>query len=410
MNSTQKSRVRGHVLGELFGILVAGFLVAFLLGVVPTTTTTETTHLGRVVTTVTTNLRWSSALFAIAVAMASAAVGGFFGLLFGIPRALTLNPPAGAPPATTPTALADGPQDSSAGTQQSSVGGYSANTNLEQVSDWLTKLLLGAGLTQVARVPAALTSVGKYLSPEIGGSRGANIATTIVVLNLLTGFFFGFLAARLSLGKEFYRADQEARGVVEVKRAIQESTSPPSIEPGKFPAPQDPTRQDKLNARTLASQVEQIENRTIGPAFDTDSYERLAGSLVAAGLYERALSILDLGMSELKSEPSLPLYAGTICGMYLSDFEQAKRYYFKALSISPEYAMAYYNLACTAARESQLPGADVQTKLNQTKELLRQAFALDGSLAQKVTEDPLWGNVDLHGDAELEGLVRPTHN
>jgi hypothetical protein len=391
MTSTQTSRIRDHVLGELFGILVAGLLVAFLLGVVQTTS------------------RWSSALFAIAVAMASAAVGGLFGLLFGIPRALTLSPPPGTPPATTPAASSDGSQDSTTETQEGSVGGYSANTNLEQVSDWLTKLLLGAGLTQIARVPSALKSVGSYLSPEIGGSGSASIATTIVVLNLLTGFFFGFLAARLSLGKQFYRADQEARGVLEVTRALKASTSLPSSDPGKFPTPDtNPTPQDKLNARILARRVERIENTTIGPAFDAESYQRLAGSLVAAKLYERSLSILELGMSELKTDPSLPLYAGTICGMYTGDFEQAKQYYFKALSISPEYAMAYYNLACTAARESQLEGADVQTKLNQAKELLRQAFALDGSLAQKVLGDPLWTQINFHGDRELAELVGQT--
>src|SRR6185503_13654313 len=58
------------------------------------------------------------------VALAPAAVGALLGFVFGIPKTLQSN----APPA------ADGK------------AAYQVNTNLEQISDWLTKMLVGVGL------------------------------------------------------------------------------------------------------------------------------------------------------------------------------------------------------------------------------------------------------------------------
>src|ERR1700723_1783522 len=110
------TRVRGHVLGELFGILVASVLLSFCLGVAQTQN------------------RWSTAVYCAVVAMASAAVGGLFGLLFGIPRALTSGAPSPspAPPASDPTSPTTSPSGGAVtSTVQPQSGGYSANTNLE---------------------------------------------------------------------------------------------------------------------------------------------------------------------------------------------------------------------------------------------------------------------------------------
>ena len=62
----------------------------------------------------------------LGVAAAATAVGAFLGFLFGIPRTLQGN--------TTP-----GPDE---------IADYRPNTNLEQISDWLTKILVGVGLVK----------------------------------------------------------------------------------------------------------------------------------------------------------------------------------------------------------------------------------------------------------------------
>jgi tetratricopeptide (TPR) repeat protein len=228
-------------------------------------------------------------------------------------------------------------------------------------------------------------------------------------LNLLVGFFFSFLAARLRLGSAFYKADQEARGVLETDRKIRATTDAVDFGPGMLVPPKNaPTLKDKVEARNLARTVEKLELTTSGPAFDADSYLRLAQSLTTGGQYDRAVSLLEVGMKALPNEPTLPVYAGTIYAVFLGDLNQAKQLYFKALSISPGFPMAFYNLACATARESKLPGADVNGLLDQTVALLRQAFANDSSLKTTVLNDPLWDKIDLSGNAELASLVRPS--
>ena len=76
----------------------------------------------------------------VAAAGASAFVGGLLGFLFGIPRALQGDHPDG------PRA-ADG-----SGRDGLPAASYRANTNLEQISDWLTKILVGVGLVQIGEI------------------------------------------------------------------------------------------------------------------------------------------------------------------------------------------------------------------------------------------------------------------
>lgn len=78
---------------------------------------------------------------ALAIAAAAGAVGGFLGFLFGIPRA-------------------DGDVAGNISQRR-----YRPNTNLEQVSDWLTKILIGVGLAHFGNVGPAL---GALVSEQIG--------------------------------------------------------------------------------------------------------------------------------------------------------------------------------------------------------------------------------------------------
>ena len=81
-------------------------------------------------------------------------IGSMVGFLFGIPRILQREQPqGGTDPATTATRT---PPSESEGQH----GAYSLriNTNLEQISDWLTKILVGAGLIQLQTLPKQLTS------------------------------------------------------------------------------------------------------------------------------------------------------------------------------------------------------------------------------------------------------------
>ena len=108
---------------------------------------------------------------------AAVAAGGLIGFLFGIPRARQ--------------------RDHRSGYDD---GRYDPNTNLEQLSDWLTKILVGVGLTQIGEIPDRLRAVADYFARAFGNS-DADRAMTLLMLvyGLSCGFMYGYHWARTTL-------------------------------------------------------------------------------------------------------------------------------------------------------------------------------------------------------------------
>lgn len=119
---------------------------------------------------------------------AATAAGSFIGFLFGVPRA---SPQV----SQDSTELARGQHM------------YLPNTNLEQISDWLTKIIVGVGLVEIRAVVGWFDQVGIIAGPAIWQDpAGRIVATAILVHYLLMGFFQGFLVAYLYLPKAFANA------------------------------------------------------------------------------------------------------------------------------------------------------------------------------------------------------------
>lgn len=138
-------------------------------------------------------------------------VGGLVGFLFAIPRSLQ----QGEEP---PPEAAEEPQDEDVAPQQARQrrrAGYQANTNLEQISDWLTKILVGVGLTQLGEIRTGFLALAEYFGPALGGTAASGPFTVVVVATFLTcGFLVGYLWSRLYLASAFSRADRQARTVL----------------------------------------------------------------------------------------------------------------------------------------------------------------------------------------------------
>jgi hypothetical protein len=144
--------------------------------------------------------------------LASLLVGALLGFLFGIPRALQ-HDVAPAPPPSGTTPLAQG-ASATAATPVS----YGANTNLEQISDWLTKILVGVGLTQLLTIPDRMRDLATYLRPAFGASEiGERFGLALLLAFLVCGFMAGYLWTRLFLGAALRWADLNALGNVENK-------------------------------------------------------------------------------------------------------------------------------------------------------------------------------------------------
>jgi hypothetical protein len=119
--------------------------------------------------------------------------GGLLGFLFGIPRL-----------------LADAPPNEERDPGRSRTG-YGGNTNLEQVSDWLTKILLGAGLTQLDAIGRTYGQLVHSIAPALSGSPSSvPFAGATLVFFAIVGFIAGWLTTRLLLGPALSDADKRA--------------------------------------------------------------------------------------------------------------------------------------------------------------------------------------------------------
>jgi hypothetical protein len=139
---------------------------------------------------------YSQALSIVGVGLflagAATAAGSMLGFLFGVPRASPGRDPDGIPNSGDEPA-------------------YIPNTNLETISDWLTKVIVGVGLVQVREVVAWIDQVGRVAGSAMGDTEFMRvIATALLVHNLLMGFFQGFLVAYIYLPKVFAAARQSA--------------------------------------------------------------------------------------------------------------------------------------------------------------------------------------------------------
>jgi hypothetical protein len=93
---------------------------------------------------------------------------------------------------------------------QSRAFNYRPNTSLEQISDWLTKMIVGVGLVEIKIIPGKLRHLAEYISRGLGGSIQAEIfAFAILLFFSVCGFLFGFLWARIYLRRWYITADEE---------------------------------------------------------------------------------------------------------------------------------------------------------------------------------------------------------
>ena len=151
---------------------------------------------------------WSDGFALVVYMSAAVALSGLLGLIFAVPRART----DAAPP---------------------SAGRYSTNSNLEQISDWLTKLLVGAGLVQLGALPGGLASLGDFLGAGSKIPNGEAVTVMLVLYGSGIGFLFVYLWVRLRLRVLLEASEQQAEDqwrTEEVAASLTEATDSSEVE------------------------------------------------------------------------------------------------------------------------------------------------------------------------------------
>lgn len=159
---------------------------------------------------------WKLALWALA----SAGVGALAGFLFGVPRAQERA--AASTSTDTPNAQA--------------AAGLRPNTNLEQVSDWLTKIIVGLGLVHLQQLPGQLMSVAGVAALSMADKPAGlhlSLAVAVIVSYAVEGFFGGYIYTRLFLQGAFDRSDRELLRERQARRRVADAveTAPAAAAP-----------------------------------------------------------------------------------------------------------------------------------------------------------------------------------
>jgi hypothetical protein len=144
----------------------------------------------------------------LSIALACSAVGGLLGFIFAIPKRSddgavrpVRDPAAG-------TGAADVSFEASGGGGSTA---YRPNTSLEEISDWLTKIIVGLGLVQAAAIGRFVETQGAAIAPVLFGSgTPAIVGSTMLVASTVIAFLASFLYFRLYLAEEFTRSDVDA--------------------------------------------------------------------------------------------------------------------------------------------------------------------------------------------------------
>jgi hypothetical protein len=180
-------------------------LLAFLIGIIAIMIATS----GRD--------RWAESVVAksagrgILFAGATFAVGALFGFLFGFPPAPTAQTAGTAQGGQTVQAVSGDP----AAPDSTSVFG---NTNLREISDWLTKVIVGAGLVDLTRLPPQVRKLAEYMATADPAPHGYPVAPGSPTVALATlgyfsalGVLFGYVWTRFEYLSTLYppRSDAE---------------------------------------------------------------------------------------------------------------------------------------------------------------------------------------------------------
>jgi hypothetical protein len=164
--------------------------------------------------------RWSNFLAVLSnsalVSAAFISIGALLGFIFGIPRAPKTPPQTSQPTQTSGASSASA--DATSAPQDDRR--FTPNTNLEEISDWLTKILVGAGLVQLAVLPTQLKRMADYFHASMPLTSEAAL---MIILNFFVlGFMGSYLLTRLFLTEAFRTVEESRAASLAVTRVAQD--------------------------------------------------------------------------------------------------------------------------------------------------------------------------------------------
>lgn len=216
------------------------------------------------------------------LSLASLLSGVLFGFLFGIPK-LNRN--------------YDPRRDEGRTTK------YTPNTNLEDVSDWLTKIIIGVTLTQLTKIPGSLQSIADSILTNVNcETLNCNFAGPVIISLLIYFFIAGFTAGyyytRLFLPNLFSVMEENSikRAETAIWREGNQKMQQQSTEPGPGQRTVSLTEDEMNMLKKIRAQ------NNLYPFFYRLSHREIAAVNVlrAKGIVEEIPEGSDIGGSSLR--------------------------------------------------------------------------------------------------------------
>ena len=185
--------------------------------------------------------------FGIPVAGCAFIVGVLFGFLFGFP-----SRPDTSRSSSQAQSQSSSNQNAASGRRSKS---FLSNTNLEEISDWLTKVILGASLVELSKLPGAVSQLASYISAAVepSSAKSAAVSNEPVAAAILgyfwsCGLLYGYIYTKYEEVQTAEGRDKDAPALAAVDRWLHEPPGPND----------DQAREDMVNAIKAASIAAQV--------------------------------------------------------------------------------------------------------------------------------------------------------
>lgn len=230
--------------------------------------------------------------------VASLSVGATLGFLFGIPK-------SGSAAARQDLKMERAKASASGGPEAETVPSrWRANTNLEEVSDWLTKIVVGLTLVHWATIRDDVIAISANMAATFHDKpTGADqsFASALVVGFFTLGFLSGYLYTRMFLQGAFARSDPSTQRFNEVvNREMASSLVAPKTDPAGF-APVLPSTEQMQSAERVRNVLPTDNPQAVlGPLRELAAeYERIRKSMPSSSERTRAMSQVVARMTTL---------------------------------------------------------------------------------------------------------------
>jgi len=292
-------------------------------------------------------------------AFAALVVGAIGGFLFAVPRVPRTDRMTADPDQSSKAGGAATRAQNDSGSDGRGFG-LGINTNLEEISDWLTKMLVGIGLVQLKQIPSYVVRIGAYTGQSLGTGMESTASSIVIYFGGL-GFLASYLLTRMFIGPAFLLADQATKNGV------------------AYDAAQAAIALTRLNG-DVNSAIEELAKSPSSPARIDQLIALLSGYIEAFPRNRRLNIVLARLCVEGKRD-----YPSAI--RVLTDFIASK---LKAGERDSDVADAFFNIACY----DSLRMAGVQDKsILQTLETdgiaaIRQSIAVNSDNIKDFRTDP----------------------